>query len=418
MKTKIRYFIFSLIVLAVLVPSMFGQQLVSSSSNGSMTREKINSRLPKAFGQYVVDNTNVPIDLEKISYTSRDENGQTVTLTGLIAMPRGGAPNGLVLFCHGTIQDRKASPSFYNGDENGSEPESAILAFATGGYAVVMPDYLGLGVHKAAHPFPLNIVNSQSAVDIIAPARRLARNKNYNIGSKLYVTGYSEGGGVAMATIQKLEKMSGAEYRVEASAPASGPYDLSGATRKFMLEQPTDQAGFVIRLYLLSYSSYYFRKHSNVKITDYFKPAMANSIWLNYNANLKDADLIKRLALTSVLMRSKNSLFNVITPSFKRTLETTDKHDPFVAELARNDIYDWAPNTTMLLINLDGDGVVSPENTVNAFNAMRRRGVTAQTMRRYVIRDPSLNHLTAVPAAMSAARRFFDGGFGAVREAQ
>ena len=261
-------------------------------------------------------------------------------------------------------------------------------------------------------------MNAQSAVDIIAPARRLARNKNYNIGSKLYVTGYSEGGGIAMAATQKLERMTGVEYRVEASAPASGPYDLSDAERNFFLAQPTTQVGFVMRLYLLSYSSYYFRKHSNIKITDYFKPAMANSIWLNYNAGLSDEDLIKRLGLTSVLMRSKNSIFNVITPRFKRALETTDKRDPFVAELARNDIYDWAPNTTMLLINLDGDAIVPPENTENAVRAMRKRGVTAQTMRRYVIRDTSLKHLTAVPAAMSAARRFFDGGFRAVREAQ
>ena len=418
MKIKLGYFTFLIFFLTVSATSLFGQQLVSASSNGSMSLEKINARLPKAFGKYVVDNATAPVDLEKISYTSRDENGKTIILTGLVAMPRGGAPNGLVVYCHGTIQDRKASPSRYRGEENGSEPESAILAFATGGYAVVMPDYLGLGDHKAAHPYPLNIVNAQSAVDIIAPARRLARNKNYNIGSKLYVTGYSEGGGIAMAATQKLERMTGVEYRVEASAPASGPYDLSGAERNFFLAQPTTQVGFVMRLYLLSYSSYYFRKHSNIKITDYFKPAMANSIWLNYNAGLSDEDLIKRLGLTSVLMRSKNSIFNVITPRFKRALETTDKRDPFVAELARNDIYDWAPNTTMLLINLDGDAIVPPENTENAVRAMRKRGVTAQTMRRYVIRDTSLNHITAVPAAMSAARRFFDKRFSGVPDAQ
>ena len=405
-------------MLAALATGSFAQKLDSTAPNGLMLADEINARITKVFGKYAPAQAKTNINLTKIVYSSTDEDGKPVTLTGLVAMPRGGAPNGLVVYCHGTIQDRKASPSRYRGEENGSEPESAILAFATGGYAVVMPDYLGLGDHKAAHPYPLNIVNAQSAVDIIAPARRLARNKNYNIGSKLYVTGYSEGGGIAMAATQKLERMTGVEYRVEASAPASGPYDLSGAERNFFLAQPTTQVGFVMRLYLLSYSSYYFRKHSNIKITDYFKPAMANSIWLNYNAGLSDEDLIKRLGLTSVLMRSKNSIFNVITPRFKRALETTDKRDPFVAELARNDIYDWAPNTTMLLINLDGDAIVPPENTENAVRAMRKRGVTAQTMRRYVIRDTSLNHITAVPAAMATVRKFFDRGFGAVVDEQ
>ncbi|MBA3770340.1 MAG: alpha/beta fold hydrolase, partial [Blastocatellia bacterium] len=327
-------------------------------------------------------------------------------------------PKGLVVFCHGTIQDREASPSKWTGKENGSEAETATLAFASGGYAVVIPDYLGLGDHKATHPYPRNIINAQSAVDIIEPARELARKNNYNIGPKLYVTGYSEGGGVAMAAMQKLEKMNGDVYRVERSAPASGPYDVAGATREFMLVQPTEQVGFVIRLYLLSYAAYYLRKHSNVKITDYFRPAMANSIWLNYNANPVDETLIKRLGLTAVLMRSKNSLSNIITPRFKRAMETTDRRDPLVAALLNDNVYDWAPRTPMLLVNLEGDGVVSPQNTANAFAAMRRRGVGAGSMRRYIIKDASLNHITAVPAAMSAARRFFDGGFAAIPEAR
>ena len=409
---------FFLLIFAASLSPIFGQRLVSSSANGSLATDKAKARINNVFVNYGVATANVDIDLQKISYTSHDEDGKVVTLTGLVAWPRGGAPNGLIVFCHGTIQDRDNSPSKWKGQENGSEAESAILAFASGGYAVAIPDYLGLGDHKATHPYPRNIINSQSGVDIIAPTRMLARQKGYKIAPRLFVTGYSEGGGVAMAMMQKLEKMSGADYRVESSAPVSGPYDVAGATRKFMLQQPTDQTGFVIRLYLLSYAAYYLRKHSNVKITDYFKPAMANSIWLNYNANPKDEDLIKRLGVTAVLMRSKNSIFNVITPRFKGALETIDRRDPLVAALINDNVYDWKPRTKMMLVNLEGDGVVSPENTANAFRAMRSRGVTADTMRRYIIRDAALSHLTAVAPAMSIVRRFFDSGFSGVREAQ
>jgi hypothetical protein len=395
-------------------PSALGQRLVSTFPNGSITKDKSNERIAKVFGKYSVAGPAADIDLHKISYTSRDEGGKTVTLTGLFAWPQSGAPKGLVVFCHGTIQDRDASPSKWKGQWDGSEAESATLAFATGGYAVVIPDYLGLGDHKAAHPYPRNIINSQSAVDIIVPARQLSRDKRYKIGPKLYLTGYSEGGGIAMAATQKLEQMTGANYTLERSSPVSGPYDVSGATRRFMLQQPTDQTGFVVRLYLLSYAAYYLRQHSNVKITDYFEPAMANSIWLNYNRNPSDMNLIKALGLTSVLMRSKNDIRNVLTPRFVKAIETLDKRDPFVAALLDDNVYDWTPRTPMLLINLDGDGVVTPENTTNALNAMRRRGVTADTLRRSVIRDSSLNHVTAVPAAMSRVRAFFDGGFATV----
>ena len=145
---------------------------------------------------------------------------------------------------------------------------------------------------------------------------------------------------------------------------------------------------------------------------------MANSIYLNYNRNPKDEDLIKALGLTAILMRAKNDLRNVITPRFLKALQTLDRSDPLVAALINDNVFDWAPKTPMLLINLEGDGVVSPQNTINAYNAMRKRGVASSSMRRSIIRDSALNHVTAVPAAMSRARAFFDGGFGAVPDAQ
>lgn len=399
----------------VLGASAFGQQLVSSASNGSLAVKAINDRSAKVFGTYSVPKTTTAIDLQKISYTSTDEDGKPITLTGLMAMPRGGAPNGLIVFCHGTIQDRDNSPSFWKGKQNGAEHETATLAFATGGYAVIMPDYLGLGGHKGTHPYPRNIGNSQSAVDIIAPARELARRGNYALGTKLYVTGYSEGGGIAMAAMQKLEAMNSAVYRVERAAPASGPYDMSGATRDFMLQQPTEEAGFVVRLYLLSYAAYYLKKKQNIPIANYFKKAMADSIFLNYNLNPTDKNLLIRLALTARLMRAKNSIFNVITPEFKTAMERLDARDPLVAALLNDNVFDWTPRTPMLLINLDGDGVVSPQNSANALSAMRRRGVGANTLRRHIITDAKLDHITAVAPALSAARAFFDGGFPAVR---
>ena len=418
MKAFNRMFTIVVTVVVALTVNSFGQRLVSSSPNGTLAGRAVNVRSAKVFGQYGVTQTESDVELQKVSYTSKDEDGRNVTVTGLMAWPRTGAPKGLVVFCHGTIQDRDASPSKWKGKDDGSEAETAVLAFASGGYAVIIPDYLGLGDHKATHPYPRNIINSQSAVDIIEPARELARRKNYDIGARLYVTGYSEGGGIAMAATQKLERMNGPMYRVERSAPVSGPYDVSGATRQFMLVQPTEQTGFVVRLYLLSYASYYLRKHSDVKITDYFKPAMANSILLNYNRNPSDENLIKALGLTAVLMRSKNDIRNVLTPRFVNALRTLDRRDPLIAALTNDNVYDWAPRTPMLLVNLEGDGVVSPENTANAMKAMRARGVAANSLRRYVIRDSSLNHVTAVPAAMSTVRTFFDGGFAAVREAQ
>ncbi|MDQ3490530.1 MAG: hypothetical protein M3449_05645, partial [Acidobacteriota bacterium] len=74
------------------------------------------------------------------------------------------------------------------------------------------------------------------------------------------------------------------------------------------------------------------------------------------------------------------------------------------------------PRSKMLLINLEGDTIVAPRNSEVAFRTMRRRGVGRDSLRRYIIKDSKLNHLTAVPAAMLKARQFFDSGFAGIRD--
>ncbi len=75
------------------------------------------------------------IELHKVSYRSRDEKNRAVVLTGLVALPRGGAPKGLIIFNHGTIVNSALAPSRFTGKSNASEAELAVLAFASGGYA-------------------------------------------------------------------------------------------------------------------------------------------------------------------------------------------------------------------------------------------------------------------------------------------
>ncbi len=404
-----KVFVF-LIVGLLSVTAAYAQTLVNFSRNGTMTIAQTNQLITKIFGGAVAP-TSAALELYKINYRSRDEKNRAVVLSGLLVFPRGGAPKGLIVFNHGTIADRKRSPSRFTGKPNDSEAQTATLAFASGGYAVVMPDYLGLGDHAGAHPYPLGAVNSRSAVDIIAPAREVARRLKAEIGSRLYVSGYSEGGAVGMWTLRDLEKMTGGEYEVTAAALGSGPYDLSGVTRKWILESPSSQEEFVVKLYLTGYMVNYFHKSRGIKIVDYFKPTMAFAINQAFKGNLTDEAIIKRLALTAVLMRAKNSFDNVITPKFKKALETLDTKDPLISELLRSDCYDWSPRTKMLLINLVNDKVVIPENTAKAIETMRRRGVGANLLRQYVVNDSSLNHVTGMPVVMAQARRFFDEGF-------
>lgn len=407
-----------LIAIPAFASSVLAQSdgLVSSQRTATMTAAQFNGRMNEVYGPSAPEPLRGSLNLYKVTYRSRDANGRNAVLSGLVVIPANGAPNGIVVFNHGTTVYNNNMPSRFVGAANGTEPETAFLAFASGGYAIAMPDYIGQGDHTGGHPYPANILNCYAGMDLIKPARTVGRRNNLDIGDALYITGYSEGGGVAMAQVRELERSNDPAHRVTAAAPASGPYDLSGATREFMLEQPTEQAGFVVRTYLLGDLVYFVHKNKGVKITDYFKSSMAFAINNSYSGKTKDEDIIKRIGITAVLMRAKNNIFNVVTPRFKRAIETLDLRDPAVKLLKDNDIYDWSPRSKMLLINLDGDTIVSPKNTQVAFETMRRRGVGRDSLRRATIRDTSLNHVTAVPAAMLKARQFFDNGYPGVRD--
>ncbi len=410
----LRLFLFTLFLFTV---TLSGQTLVKSELNGSMSSAELNERMTKLFGGLAPPATERDVDLHKITYTSIDVNKKKVNLTGLVVWPVGGAPKGMVVYCHGTTVDRDRSPSKFKGKGEAPETVEAITGFATGGYAVILPDYLGLGDHKAAHPYPLSVVNARSGMDMISAARAFARQKNYAIGRELFITGYSEGGGVAMALTRSLQSYMNEEFQVTRSAPASGPYDLSGTTREFMLQETGEQVGFVLRLYLMSYATNYLNKEKGLKLNTFYKQALANALGVNYRLNPSDEGVLKNIGLTTTLMRSKNQLSNVLQPAFLRDMKANRKSNPFVRMLHENDVYDWTPTRPMLMIYVDKDFIVSPENTEKAYRTMRSRGVNDQTLRKLML-PASYDHLTGIAPAIALARAYFDGGFAAVPEAR
>lgn len=395
-------------------PACRAQSLVDSTRNGTMSVAQVQSRLQTVFGSSISGANSQSLDLYKVRYRSQDERGRNVILSGLLVLPRGGAPKGLVIYNHGTTADRNLSPSRFRGGAQGGENELAALAFASANYAVAMPDYLGLGDHAGAHPYPLAAVNARSAIDLIAPARAVAARHGVTIGPRLFVTGYSEGGAVALWTVRVLEAQH-KTMRVTASAPMSGPYDLSGAMRQSFMAPTTNTADFAFQLYFLAYTVDSFHRNNGVRIVNYFKPAMAATINNAFGKNLSDEVIVRRLAIAAALMRANNSVQSVVTPRFWKALQTVDTRDSLIRALKNNDGLNWSPHAPMLLIALSNDRVVTESNTRNALQTMRKRGVGSNVVRATFIQDNRLTHLNALPSTLLLARRFFDGGFAAVQ---
>lgn len=363
----------------------------------------------KKFGLEVPDPV-CAVDLFRVHYPSTDASGHPRTLSGLVAIPHEGPVKGWVLYCHGTLSDRTQSPSRYRGIGPGSEPEIATAAFASGGYALAMPDYLGLGDDPGVHPYPLNETNAQAGLDLMAALRRRLPAEVPPIAYNLYVTGYSEGGGIAMWTVRKLEE-AGGPLPVRA-APMSGAYDLTDTTANSLLRGRLNLLGLGINLYLLAYSAYSAAAlDPAIDLRDYFAPSFASYIPYVFGQPIADDAKAKKLVIKALQLGAFSSTRKVLTWRFREVLKHKDVTDPIFALLRANDILDWAPRTPMLLPYLETDRIVPPENTFKALAAMRARGAGEDVVRAYPLSAPKLNHITIAPRAVSVVRTFFDAGF-------
>ncbi len=374
--------------------------------SGTFSVALANTRLAARFGKLAPNPFTRPLQLFKIRYPSTDSRGKRLTLSALLAIPEGGATRGLILWHHGTFSERALSPSLFKPLSRRSETESALLAFGSGGYAIAMPDYLGYGADKGAHPYPLSEINSKSALDLIAPCRAVAAKLKTKIAAPIFVTGYSEGGAVAMWTARRLQERG---QKARAVALLSGPYDLSGVTRQTLLSTPPNAGIFVARLYLLAFTGYSWSQDRNQKLTNFFVPAMARAIEKSFGSGAPDQDIITRLATTAFFLNARSSMQNVLNPSFYRAITTGDARNPLVAALRQNDAFRFSPQSPTVLWALEDDSIVPAQNTKVALSEFRRRGVSSRIVRAELSKNTEINHITGLVTSLDFTRRFFDG---------
>jgi len=171
------------------------------------------------------------VDFYHLEYNTTGGAGEKTTASGALLVPTGAAPacsgpRPIVLYAHGTQTDKTANLADIT---NTSNTEGALIAavFAAHGFIVVAPNYAGYDTSSLPyHPFLNGDQQSQEMIDALAAARTALPHTMAAAttdGGKLFITGYSQGGYVAMATHRALQA---AGKPVVASAPMSGPYAL------------------------------------------------------------------------------------------------------------------------------------------------------------------------------------------------
>jgi len=202
------------------------------------------------------------IDVYHLQYQTVDPAGNITPASGALMVPNDSASQcqgarPIVLYAHGTNTDRAFNIADLEAADN-SEGLLMAAVFAAEGYTVVAPNYVGYDTSTLGyHPYLNGDQQSKDMIDALTAARSALPTANApstTDSGQLLVTGYSQGGYVAMATHRALQE---AGQAVTASAPMSGPYALSAFGDAIFQGQVTGGAPVNLTLLITSYQNAY-----------------------------------------------------------------------------------------------------------------------------------------------------------------
>jgi len=221
------------------------------------------------------------ISVYHIEYETVGGAAEATTASGALMVPGGSksgctGPRPIVLYAHGTSTDRGFNIADLSNEENA---EGLFLAavFASQGYIVVAPNYVGYDTSTL--PYDAFLVGAQQSADMIdalAAARSAlpaAGAPSTTDGGKLFITGYSQGGYVALATHKAMQA---AGMPVTAAAPMSGPYALAAFVDAVFEGEVDGGAPVVATMLFTAYQNSYGNIYADP--ADVFAPQYATGI--------------------------------------------------------------------------------------------------------------------------------------------
>ena len=277
---------------AIVAPQLPGTLLqnppmkVSTSSSTDLLALLVTAASSRSFGTQVLAGIigligTPPCDVAvfHMEYTTVGGAGEATTASGALMIPQGSAAacqgaRPVVLYAHGTSTDHNFNIADLTVQQNA---EGILLAafFAARGYIVVAPNYAGYDSSTLNyHPFLVASQQSRDMIDALTAARSaLPKASQVGDNGQLFITGYSQGGYVAMATQRALEA---AHLNVTAAAPMSGPYALAAFVDAEFAGQVSGGSPVVTALLLTGYQKSYGNLYAST--ADVFAPQYAPGV--------------------------------------------------------------------------------------------------------------------------------------------
>ncbi len=189
------------------------------------------------------------VSVYRVHYNTVGGAGEPTDASAAIFVPTGTGNSctnsrPVLLYAHGTSLQK----SYDMADiANNTEARLAAAVFAAQGFIVVAPNYAGYGGSSLGyHPYLDRVQEGADMLDALRAARSSFTAIGARDSGKLMVTGYSQGGYVALAAQRAMQDLNNAEFTLTAAAGMSGPYAIARFGDDLFGGAPRDGATVIV----------------------------------------------------------------------------------------------------------------------------------------------------------------------------
>ncbi|MCK4835212.1 MAG: prolyl oligopeptidase family serine peptidase [Candidatus Aminicenantes bacterium] len=297
-----------------------------------------------------------PVEAIRIVYQTIDVDGTLVQASGAFMIPVTDQVLPLLSLQHGTESKRNlvASESPLN-----SIAGIAGLYMSSLGYLVCVPDYLGFGFSTLMHPYCHATANASVIIDFMRAAQKYCNENGILFNGKLFLSGYSEGGYLTLATQKEIEQNHSGEFNITAVAPMAGPYDLYGTIKTvFQTKEYVD----------MGYIGYLFTAYNDIyqwnRLDEIFNSPYHSLMPDLYDGTYTWGQIINQLP---------NSFSELINQNFRDNF-LNGSETAVISAFQDNTLLNWTPQAPIRFFHGDEDQVVPYQNALTTVNNLKNNG--------------------------------------------
>ena len=295
------------------------------------------------------------------TYPSHDNDGNPITLSGKVMLPKKGVPKRMILVSHYTVCSNAEAPS------NCFSLEGVLVG---SGYGLIIPDYLGYGITgNEVHPYLVMDMTARNVVDMyiaVRPWLEAVGRQPEDIS--LDLMGYSQGGATTMAVQHLIET----EYTKEMDYvnlhrvfAGGGPYDVKATYERFV---NTDTAGYPVAVPLVLQGMIKGNK-LNMELSDMMKPRLCDHMddWIN--SKKYTSAQINQLIGTKVT-------HELLTD--EAMMQKSEKVAELYKAMTQNSIVaqNWVPQASVYIMHSMDDETVPYTNATRAKSKWKEANIT------------------------------------------